>query len=80
MCRIYGGTLQWDPQRRRDVKASGNFRIQCAYPKVDVGRSSSLKNAFSIGIYSGRRHIPRDWRRGVCGFTASIGVLGFIRR
>ena len=25
MCRIYGGTLQWDAQRRRKVEAAGNF-------------------------------------------------------
>ena len=58
MWRIYAGTLLWDPQRRCDVTAAGNFGIQCAHPKVDVGRSTSLKNAFSIGIYSGLRHIP----------------------
>jgi len=43
------------------VTAAGNF-VYTAYPNVDVGCSSSspqcLKNAFSIGTYSGFRHIP----------------------
>ena len=45
---------------------SGNF-VYTVYPNVDVGCSSSspqcLNKPFSIGIYSGVRHLPSYRRR-----------------